>query len=310
MSRLPFEIIHYSEEDPATMTGGVQTFARSLELIFERVSYMTPATLDTARASEAVVICDNHYVRDWPAAIPVIGFQHGVGAEKFAATRSFSHWRLGQKQRRAARRPYTLWVACAQWIAEAFGRLYGNGADHVIYHPIDIERFDGRLENEESRLILHDARLEHKGRDLLPILEKAFPEWDFEGLNCAPTDVPDRMRAARAFIHLSRYEGNSIVCNEALAMDLPCLFTRVGLMRDADRPQDLHLLDPVAAYTDPDALVAETRRFLDSLSERTYHPREWTLAHATHAQSRQGWAGVMEDFHRRFGAANSASPSR
>ena len=44
--------------------------------------------------------------------------------------------------------------------------------------------------------------------------------------------MPDRFRQGAAFLHLSRYEGNSIVCNEAMAMDLPCLFTRVGLMRD------------------------------------------------------------------------------
>ncbi len=302
MERLPYHIVHYSEEDPLTTTGGVQTFARSLELIFEAVAYMTPDSQDVerVRAERLPVICDNHYVLDWPEAIPVIGFQHGVGAVKHGVTHSLSHWRLKRKQRRAARRPNTLWVACAQWIAVTFERLYGNGADHVIYHPIDIEHFDGRLENDGSCLILHDARLEHKGRDLIPILQDAFPDWRFEGLDCAPADVPDRMRAARAFVHLSRYEGNSIVCNEAMAMNLPCLFTRVGLMQDAGRPQDVVLIEPNEAYGDPARLVAETRRFLDSLDTRMYAPRAWTLEHATREQSRRGWEVVMDDFHRRF----------
>jgi len=52
------------------------------------------------------------------------------------------------------------------------------------------------------------------------------------------------MRKARAFIHLSSYEGNSIVCNEAMAMNLPCMFTDVGLMRDSGRPQDVRVSPP------------------------------------------------------------------
>lgn len=299
MEKLPYHIVHYSQDDPRTTTGGVQTFARSLELTFEEVSYMTPRQRDVerVRSGRLPVVCDNQTVLDWPTEVPVIGFQHGVGAVKFAATRSLSHLRLARRQRRAARRPNTLWVACAQWIAETFDRLHGNGARHVIYHPVDVERFDGRLENEGSRLVLHDARLEHKGRNLVPILQRAFPQWRFEGLDCAPAEVPDRMRTARAFIHLSRYEGNSIVCNEAMAMNLPCLFTRVGLMQDRDRPQDVALIEPEVAYGDPQGLVAEVGRFLDSLGERRYEPRRWTLAHATRAQSLRSWQAVMRDFH-------------
>ena len=302
MQPLPYHVVHYSKEDPRTTTGGVQTFARSLELTFERVSYMTPQDRDEARvrAEGLPVICDNQTALDWPAAIPVIGFQHGVGAVKFSVTHSFNHWRLRRRQARAARRPNVLWVACAQWIAETFERLHGSGAAHVVYHPVDVERFDGRLENVGSRLVLHDARLEHKGRDLIPVLQQAFPDWRFEGLDCAPAEVPDRMRKAAAFVHLSRYEGNSIVCNEAMAMDLPCLFTRVGLMQDADRPQDVWLIEPEQAYGDPSALTAETGRFLDSLQTRTYHPRAWSLTHATRTQALAAWARVMDDFHTRF----------
>ncbi|MEM9998402.1 MAG: glycosyltransferase [Bacteroidota bacterium] len=298
LRRLPHHVVHYSEEDPATTTGGVQTFARSLALLFEEVSFMTPATRDEeiVRAGRLPVICDNHFVADWSADIPVIGFQHGVGAVKFEATRSLSHWRLQRRQRRAAKRPGTLWVACAQWIAATFERLYGNGASHVIYHSIDVERFDGRLRNAGSRLLLHDARLKHKGRDLMPVLARAFPAWTFEPLACAPADVPDRMRGARAFIHLSRYEGNSIVCNEAMAMNLPCLFTQVGLMQDADRPTEVVLVDPDRAFSDPDWLVAQTGHFLDMLDSEALTPRDWVLTQATRAQSIARWSAVMNDF--------------
>lgn len=305
MDKLPFHVIHYSEEDPATTTGGVQTFARTLRLIFEDVTFMTPALqdVDRVRREGLPVICDNQYVLDWPEDLPVIGFQHGVGAVKFKATWSLSHWWLSQRQRRAAGRRNTLWVACAQWIAATFEQRHGNGADHVIYHPIDVERFDGRLKNEDSRLILHDARLKHKGRDLIPPLARAFPSWQFEPLDCAPSEVPDRMRSARAFLHLSRYEGNSIVCNEAMAMNLPCFFTRVGLMQDRDAPQDVYLIDPDTAYNAPSQLKDAVESFLASLSNRTYAPRRWVLNHATRVQSRQRWSAAMQDFRQRFSRA-------
>lgn len=303
MDKLPYHVVHYAANDPEVVTGGVETFARNLRLVFEEVTYMTPATRDVARVQRESlpVICDNQFVPDWPEEMPVIGFQHGVGAVKFAATRSFNHWRLRRKQRRAARRPNTLWVACAAWVGETSGQLYGNAAAHVIYYPVDTERFDGRLENEGSRLILHDARLEHKGRDLMPALEAAFPDWRFEPLNCKPADVPDRMRTARAFLHLSRYEGNSLVCNEAMAMNLPCCFTRVGLMRDRNRPSDVYVIDRDVAYRDPVRLRAEVGRFLGTLETRTYNPRAWVLANATMKHSYEGWKAVMADFQRRFG---------
>lgn len=298
MEKLPYHIVHYSRYDPETTTGGVETFARNLRLIFEQVTFMTPQKRDQAwvQNERIPVICDNQRVLDWPEDIPVIGFQHGVGAVKFSVTHKFNHWRLQRAQRRAAQRRNTLWVACAQWIAETFERLYGNGAAHVIYHPINTEYFDGRLDNDGSRLVLHDARFKHKGRDLIPPLATHFPDWQFESLNCAPHEVPDRMRTARAFIHLSRYEGNSIVCNEAMAMNLPCFFTRVGLMQDQDRPRDVYLIDPDVAYQNMPRLQREVGLFLDSLDTTRYTPRQWTLTHATHQQSRQAWQAVMDAF--------------
>jgi hypothetical protein len=275
----------------------VETFARNLQKIFAEVRFLTPdrRALQSALRSRLPVICDNQRVLDWPLDHPVIGFQHGVGAVKYEATRSWSHWWLARRQQRAARRPNTLWVACAEWVASSFYQLYGNRTNHVIRYPVDVERFDGRLRNEGSRLVLHDARTEHKGRRLIPHLKSAFPHWRFEPLACRPQDVPDRMRGAAAFVHLSRYEGNSLVCNEAMAMGLPCLFTRVGLLRDDGGPTEIETLDVETAYSDPARLVDAVGRFLQSLRTRRYDPRPWVLQHATLEHARIGWRRVMAE---------------
>lgn len=300
---LPLPVIHYSREDPRTTVGGVQRFARNLERIFAEVRYLTPDSpgREQAARSGVPIICDNQLVRDWPEEIPVIGFQHGVAAVKFQATRTLGHWRLWRAQRRAAGRPNTLWVACARWVAEACGRLYGNRAEHVIYYPVDTEPFDGRR-NPEPRLLLHDARTENKGSRLIPRLQRAFPDWRFELLGVQPEQVPDRLRRGAAFLHLSRYEGNSLVCNEAMAMDLPCLMSRVGLFREgnSEGPTEVWTVEPGLLRGRITKLESELRRFLASLGQRSYHPREWILEHATLAHAERGWREVMLDYQNRF----------
>ena len=303
VDKIPVSIIHYNKEDPLTTTGGVQSFAKGLTQIFKSVKYMTPNNLDVKYIlnNQVPVICDNQMVSDIPNDIPVIGFQHGVGAVKYEVTRSSGHRRLKRAQEKASKRPNTIWVACADWIASKFEKIYGNKTNYVIYHHINTDLFDGNLENENSRLILHDARTVHKGSNLLPVIEKAFPDWEFQPLNCKPEDVPNRMRSARAFIHLSHYEGNSIVCNEAMAMDLPCMFTRVGLMQDANRPQDIYLIDTDKAYKDRDGLIKETGIFLETLHNKNYNPRSWVLNNAIPLISHKKWKQTMIDFQKLSG---------
>lgn len=299
MDKIPLKVAHYGRFDPRVTTGGVETFARNLETVFEEVIYLAPGVGDMAAAvrDRVPVICDNQMVVDWPKNHPVIGFQHGVAKVKAQLTGTRTDRRLARQQAKAAKRPRTLWVACARWISRTFDQLYENPAHHVIYHQVEVDRFDGNLANEDSNLLLHDGRAEHKGRDLFPILIDAFPQWRFEGLNCAPNEVPDRMRQGRAFLHLSRYEGNSIVCNEAMAMDLPCLFTRVGLMQD-DEDLDVYVVPPEDVYGKKDLLIQSVGAFLEALSSRDWNPRRWSMENATPAVHRDGWRKVMMDFQR------------
>ena len=303
MNRIPCTVVHYSDPSPLASVGGVQTFALNLRRIFENVVYMTPGEMDVeyVRARRTPVICDNQFVVDWPEDVTTIGFQHGVAAVKARATRSLGRLWLARRQKRAARRRNTIWVANSQWVSEEFARLSGNGASHVIYYPVDVDEFDGRLKNEGSKLILHDGRTRHKGRKPMAILSEAFPEWRIEPIDRPHDQVADRMRAARAFVHLSMYEGNSIVCNEAMAMNLPCMFTRVGLFRDRNRPADPFIVEVDDAYGSRDRLVKAFSEFLATLDSREYAPRRWTLEHATLDVAAAAWRQVMLDYQTRSG---------
>jgi glycosyltransferase involved in cell wall biosynthesis len=297
-TRIPRRVVHYSRFDPETTQGGVESFARNLRLSFEHVEFMTPKTRDEARVrrERLPVICDNHMVLDWSPEVPLIGFRHGMAWRKAQVTRSLHDLSLAAHQVRAARRRNVTWVSCAQWIDRAFAPLAGGPGAGVVYHPVDLERFDGRLENEGSRLVLHDARSEHKGRQLFQHLAQALPKYRFEALACPSSDVPERMRKAAAFMHLSRYEGNSIVCNEAMAMNLPCLFTRVGLMLDPNQHFDVQLIEPDVAFRQPAALTQAARDLLASLPGRSYGPRAWVTEHASLQATGAAWAHCLAEF--------------
>lgn len=303
--RLPQTVAHYGQYNPETKVGGVETFARNLRLVFEQVHFLYPGHCDwdEVRREGWPVICDNHWALDIPADIRVIAFQHGVAAVKWRATHKFSDWNLARRQGRAARRPKTLWVACAEWISDKFQGLHGTGAANVVYHQVDLIRFDGRRDARKSRLVLHDARTSNKGKAQLERLVRAFPEWQFEALNCKPEQVPERMRGAAAFVHLSRYEGNSIVCNEAMAQNLPCLFSRVGLMQDAGRPTEVQLVETKVAFGSFKGLRSEVSVFLErvlcqqsstAVEAGHWQPRNWVVANASLEKNRQQWALVLE----------------
>jgi hypothetical protein len=301
-ARLDRSIVHYALHDPRAVRGGVETFARTLESIFREVRYMTPETLDLEliRRERLPVICDNQWVLDIPENIPAIGFQHGVAFRKFLALRERGTLELARRQARAARRKNTLWVACARWIGETFERLHGNGARHVVYHPVDLERFDGSSPGSDEKLLLHDGRTPHKGSRVYPLLARAFPEWRFEPLDCAPADVPARFRQGRAFLHLSSYEGNSIVCNEAMAMNLPCLFTDVGLMLDGFA-LDVSVVPRSAVHGllarfRRGTLIESVRDFLHSLEHRRYAPRAWVEENAAYPVARRRWSEALHSY--------------
>lgn len=296
--RIPRTVVHYSKNDPRTYRGGVESFARNLSLVFENVEFMTPASRDVLRVrrERLPVICDNHMVLHWPRDLTVIGFQHGVVARKLPIVRSLYALQLTLGQWRAARRPNVIWVACARWIAAEFNRRTRCPSNRVIYHPVDLARFDGQLQNAGSKLVLHDGRHPHKGKHLFELLARRLPEYRFESLDCAPEQVPDRMRRALAFLHLSRYEGNSIVCNEAMAMNLPCLFTRVGLMLDEGQDFDVSTIDTKRAFSDAEGLIGDVRAFLQQAERAPRHPRAWINEHASLDATRAGWLEVMQAF--------------
>ncbi len=310
MNKIPIRVAHYGRFDPRHRTGGVETFARNLETVFERVEFLTPGSSRSRAAFEEgiPIICDNHMVRDVPGEIPVVGFQHGVAHDKARLTRTWTDRRLARAQAAAASRANTLWVACARWIGRRFGELHGNPAAHTVYHHVDVARFDGKRPAPDPRLVLHDARTEHKGKELYGILRSAFPTWKFEAIARSPEGVPDRLREGAAFFHLSRYEGNSIVCNEAMAMDMPCLFTRVGLMRDG-HDLDIATVGVEDVFDSADRLVDTVAGFLESLDTRSRNPRRWILEHATPEAHRRAWHRVMRDLAGRLLPALDLGPS-
>ena len=105
MTKIQAKVVHYSKHDPEKHPGGVETFARNLRLVFEDVEFMFDGSLDVDRVrdEQIMVVCDNHWVTDWPLDIPVIGFQHGVAAVRYRQTGSRRDHDMAIRQARQQR---------------------------------------------------------------------------------------------------------------------------------------------------------------------------------------------------------------
>jgi hypothetical protein len=306
--RIPLRVVHHGRHDPCDRHGGVEAFARRLTDVFEHVEFTWSGErgLRALARDRPLVICDNDTVLDWPRDLPLMAFQHGVAWQKVRVTRTLTDAAMALRQWFAAGRSRTVWIACAHWIADAFAAARRDAPQHVVYHHVDTERFDGRLNNAGSRLVLHDARSPHKGAALIPFLATVLPQWRFEALACRPEEVAARLRKAAAFVHLSRYEGNSIVCLEAMAMNLPCIFTDVGLARDVAPGHvrlDVGLVDAKRAFRDPEYAALEVGRLLAAMRMHPPAPREFVRTNATPENARAGWRRVLADFAARTGRA-------
>ncbi len=301
IERIPLRVVHHGRHDPSDRHGGVEAFARRLTDVFERVEFTWSGKrgLRALARERPLVICDNDTVLDWPRDVPLMAFQHGVAWQKVRVTRRLTDARMALRQWFAAARARTVWVACAHWIADAFAGVRRSAPQHVVYHHVDTSQFDGVLNNSGSRLVLHDARTPHKGAAIIPFLAAVLPQWRFEALACRPEDVAQRLRTAAAFVHLSRYEGNSIVCLEAMAMNLPCIFTDVGLARDVAPGHvrlDVGLLDAKRAFRDPEYAAIEIGRLLAAMRMHPPAPREFVQTRATPEIARMAWRRVLADF--------------
>ena len=67
MKKIPIKVAHYGRFDPRVRTGGVETFARNLQIVFEEVEFLTPEAQnpDAIIASKPPVVWDTQMVSDW-----------------------------------------------------------------------------------------------------------------------------------------------------------------------------------------------------------------------------------------------------
>ena len=89
-----------------------------------------------------------------------------------------------------------------------------------------------------------------------------------------------------------------------MAMNLPCMVTNVGLMKDENRPKEVYLLDLNKTYKsyfgikiiNKMELINQTGLFIKSLNNNHYNPRKWVLENAVASISNKKWEKTILDF--------------
>jgi hypothetical protein len=115
-----------------------------------------------------------------------------------------------------------------------FFEMRGIKSNYRVLHSSDL--YTGQ-EVSRSRRVVGDWRNFNKGRNVIPLLKKAAPQWDFVQLQCG-TDPESKIKAyyqGSIYLTLSLSEGCSYSQLDALALGLPVLSTDVSLFDgDAD----------------------------------------------------------------------------
>ena len=88
-------------------------------------------------------------------------------------------------------------------------------------------------------------------------------------------------------------------------MNLPCLFTRVGLMLDGAERFDVQVVEPRLAFRGGAPLAEAFRSFVRWSREREPNPRAFCLEQTNVEENRRVWSRVLADFEARFGWTRS-----
>ena len=215
---------------------GVPRFDRELRRIFPTlVSLNTrfPSRLRLKMLAktrpDSIVITGNETSLLVPDSLRTIVVHHGCAQthlERDPTWRRRGSEGMCQAQAAMYERPNRWYVATALWTAQEFSRHYRVPEAPVI--PSWVEPIPREAGSPPRPVILGDWRDHNKGRDVIPKLAEACPEFEFRPLVCTYNTRAEAYGAADAYLCLSLSEGGAFSVADAEAAALPLVTTDVG----------------------------------------------------------------------------------
>jgi hypothetical protein len=219
---------------------GVPRFDWELRRVFPRMVSETPRRRVRAwlhwlalRHPDTIVVTGSEQSVLVPRRLRTIVVHHGCAQTHFDRDpdwRGPEPQRLCVAQRKMYRRENRWYVALARWCAEQFSHHYRVPPAQVI--PSWVEPIERRRQMSSRPIVLGDFRNFNKGRDTVPRLSRALPEWEFRTLSCTYQTRKEAYAAADAYLCLSLSEGGSFAVSDAESARLPLVTTDVGNYRE------------------------------------------------------------------------------
>ena len=201
-----------------------------------------------------------------------------------------------ERQRQAAQRKDVYLVAASNSVASQLECWYqvSKNKIRVISHGIPLDVWRPALSNPKSirPRILHVATDIVKAREIIPVLQRILPDFDFVLVyrRIGLPATPELYQRGDIFLHLSRYEGNSYACMEALACGLPSVLTDVGFFAEG-----FNDWEKIGMKITIDTSLEDVARAILTVYEqrKDYAPREVAEKYFDFRRFKQDWVSLL-----------------
>tara|TARA_B100001093_G_C26714814_1_gene965162 strand:- start:20 stop:994 length:975 start_codon:yes stop_codon:yes gene_type:complete len=314
------KIISYCNNKYPESYGGVSRFDYCLSLAFpDRLFFKGPEEIDNLlnfykkNKNDYIIITDNHLSSQIPDNIPLIVVHHGVARTHLEREPNWEEiWKnrcvYGQDLMFLLRSPRnTLFVSPTKFCINEFGRIYGTQYDEYknicIPHASELDESKFKVSLNKKPIIIGNWSQNHKGKNLIPELEKSLPEFEFRPLN---VDLKNKTveqfnelkqqlyLEADIYLCLSVIEGSSYSVLDGMLNNLLIVSTDVGIMEN-EVSKDSFVMIP---WKDIEIKnISEKIRFIWKNKEKYFNKSRLEYFKLTNFENwSKSWKSLLKDF--------------
>ena len=230
----------------------------------------------------------------------VISCNHGCWAEfsKRNDTHRFDNEIRKQQEMWQKRANYI--VSMSNTSAHYLQLHHGVKANKIILNGIDLNEFISKEIDitKQKPIVIHAAADKvNKGGDFIKELQSKCTDFDFQYLDAKNLkETSEKYRRGDLFLHLSKYEGDSIAIKEAASSGLPMLVTDVGIF-EKDTKECPGIIIPWQESRNLELVIQKLHELWNMVKNKQLkmQPRAWAEKYADYERFAKEWREFLNE---------------